>query len=393
MQTHRAAEGRPLAVGLNLLYLVDEAGGSGRYSRELLRAMLAVDPAVRFTVFGSRELPRDFVEHDWDGRVDLVRLPVTVTEGPPWNMALTMRAQWLSMPRIARGRGLDLVHGLTNVVPLVSLGIPSVVTLLDLIWMHYRQTLSWRATVGMRLTAPPSARRATRVIAISEAAKRDIVETLELEESKVDVTPLGIRVDPAAPRSAEADVRAQLELGSAPVILSVAQKREHKNLAGLIRAFALLEDRRPVLVLPGAPTPHEAELRALAGELDVADRVRFPGWLSNPDLEALYRLSTCFVLPSFEEGFGLPVLEAMARGVPVACSNVSSLPEVAGDAAELFDPSAPEDIARAVTRLLGEPARRVELVSRGEARCREFTWERTARATLASYERALGRRA
>jgi glycosyltransferase involved in cell wall biosynthesis len=380
-------------VGLNLLHLVPEAGGSGRYSRELLRAMLAVDPLLRVTAFVSRELPEDLPAQDWGGRVEWVRLPVTVTHGPPGNMVFTMRAQWLTMPRLARQRGLDLVHGLTNIAPIAMPGLPSVVTLLDLIWIHYPETLSRRATIGMRMTAPPSARLATRVIAISEAAKRDIVATLGLAESKIDVTPLGIRVDASAPRSAEADVRAELDLGSAPVILSVAQKREHKNLAGLIRAFALLEDRRPMLVLPGAPTPHEEQLRALASELGVADRVRFPGWLSSPDLEALYRLSTCFVLPSFEEGFGLPVLEAMGRGVPVACSNVSSLPEVAGDAAELFDPSAPEDIARAVTRLLGEPARRVELVSRGEARCRDFTWERTARATLASYERALGRRA
>jgi glycosyltransferase involved in cell wall biosynthesis len=389
MATHRPAGDRPLAVGLNLLYLVDQAGGSGRYSRELLRAMLEVDPGIRLTVFGSSELPRDLVEQDWDGRVELVRLPVTVTHGPPWNMALTMRAQWLAMPRIARRRGLDLIHGLTNVAPLVSPGIPAVVTLLDLIWMHYPQTLSRRATIGMRLTAPPSARAAARVIAISEAAKRDLVATLGLDPERIDVTPLGIRADPAAPRTPEPEVRASLDLGPGPVVLSVAQKREHKNLAGLIRAFALLADRRPVLVLPGAATPHEAELRALAAELGVADRVRFPGWLSHGDLEALYRLATCFVLPSFEEGFGLPVLEAMARGVPVACSNVSSLPEVAGDAAELFDPMVPEDIARAVGRLLAEPARRAELASRGEARCREFTWERTARATLDSYRRAL----
>jgi glycosyltransferase involved in cell wall biosynthesis len=325
--------------------------------------------------------------------VEWVRLPVTVTHGPPWNIARTLRAQWLTMPWRARARGLDVIHGLTNVTPLLAPGVATVVTLLDLIWIHYPETLSRRATIGMRMTAPPSARLATRVIAISEAAKRDIVATLRLAPGKIDVTPLGIRVDPAAPRAAEADVRASLELGAAPVGLSVAQKREHKNLAGLIRAFALLDDRRPVLVLPGAPTPHEGELKALATELGVADRVRFPGWLSNPELEALYRLATCFVLPSFEEGFGLPLLEAMGRGVPVACSNVSSLPEVVGDAGELFDPHDPRDIARAIARLLAQPARRVELVSRGEARCREFTWERTARATLACYQRAVsGRR-
>ena len=108
-----------------------------------------------------------------------------------------------------------------------------------------------------------------------------------------------------------------------------------------------------MLVLPGSATPHEAELRALASQLGVAGRVRFPAWLPAADLEGLYRLAAAFVLPSFEEGFGLPILEAMGRGVPVACSNTSSLPEVAGDAAELFDPRSPEDIARAIARRAG----------------------------------------
>src|SRR5262249_39173143 len=162
-----------------------------------------------------------------------------------------------------------------------------------------------------------------------------------------------------------------LELGDGPVLLTVSAKRPHKNLLRLLEAVALLEER-PVVVMPGYATPHEAELRSRAAELGL--RAVFPAWVSAEDLEGLYALATAFVSPSLAEGFGLPVLEAMARGVPVACSDATSLPEVAGDAALLFDPHDPQAIADALRRIPGEAAR---LRAAGLARVAEFTWERT----------------
>jgi glycosyltransferase involved in cell wall biosynthesis len=147
------------------------------------------------------------------------------------------------------------------------------------------------------------------------------------------------------------------------------------------------------LVLVGSHTPHERDLQGLAAELGVTDRVRFPGWLSDAELEGLYELADVFVLPSLEEGFGLPILEAMQRGVPVACSNVSSLPEVAGDAAVLFDPLDVDDIRGAITRVVTDLGVTATLVERGCQRCANFTWESTARATIASYRRAVSERA
>jgi glycosyltransferase involved in cell wall biosynthesis len=173
-------------------------------------------------------------------------------------------------------------------------------------------------------------------------------------------------------------------------VLSVSAKRPHKNLVALLDALAAIPaDTRPVLVLPGYPTWHEADLREHAGRLGVEDDVRFLGWVSADDLEGLYAMSECFVFPSLYEGFGLPVLEAMRRGVPVACSDRSSLPEVAGDAALLFDPDDPGAIRQAMERLLGDRALAGELARLGRARAEEFSWERSARETLASYERAL----
>ncbi len=145
-----------------------------------------------------------------------------------------------------------------------------------------------------------------------------------------------------------------------------------------------------MVVLPGYPTAHEATLRELAATRGVAEDVRFLAWISEEDLEGLWGLAAAFVCPSLYEGFGLPVLEAMARGVPVACSDASSLPEVAGEAALLFDPHDEAALAATLERLLGDPALCATLRARGLERAKEFTWERTARLTLDSYARALG---
>jgi glycosyltransferase involved in cell wall biosynthesis len=144
-----------------------------------------------------------------------------------------------------------------------------------------------------------------------------------------------------------------------------------------------------VLVLPGYRTPHEAELRRRADWVGV--QAAFPPWLPSADLEGLYALAAAFVFPSLAEGFGLPVLEAMARGVPVACSNRSSLPEVAGDAALLFNPEDPQAIADAVERLLSDPVEAGRLRAAGIARIQRFGWDRTADLTVESYRRTAER--
>jgi glycosyltransferase involved in cell wall biosynthesis len=376
-------------VGLNLFFMNPQAGGAGTYARELIPAMLAAEPSLRLTAFVCSEVPDDMTDAPWAASVDWVRFPLTVTHGPPGTFVLNGAAQWLAEPAIALRRRLDVVHGLANFAPLWQPRAASVVTLLDLIWLRFPTTMDKRATTGMKLTAIPSARRADRVIAISHAAKADIVESIGLDPATIDVTQLGVRVDPAAPAD-EGALRERLGLRDRHVILCVAQKRVHKNLTGLVRAVAALGREDTVLVLVGSPTPHEQELRDLAAELGVADRVVFPEWLADADLEGLYRLARAFALPSFEEGFGLPILEAMARDLPVACSDVSSLPEVAGDAAELFDPRDPASIAAALGRLLdATDERRAELVALGRARCEHFTWDATARATLDCYRRAI----
>ncbi len=295
------------------------------------------------------------------------------------------------LPALAARDGVELMHSMASTAPLWG-RFRRVVTVHDLIYARVPDAHAGLRDKGMRVLVPGAARRSDRVIADSQSTREDLVTLLGVAAERIDVVPLGLGTVRRDAPLAEPDVRARFELGERPVLLSVSAKRPHKNLLALLGALAQIAPAdRPVLVIPGYPTAHERELRARASALDLASDVRFPAWVSEEELEGLWSIARAFVFPSLYEGFGLPVLEAMARGVPVTCSNASSVPEVAGDAALLFDPHDESAIAQALRQVLGDEALRERLRALGLARAREFTWERTARLTLDSYARALQR--
>jgi glycosyltransferase involved in cell wall biosynthesis len=290
--------------------------------------------------------------------------------------------------RLASRDRLEVLHGIGLIAPL-WLSPASVVTIADVTWIRQPEHAErWTARLW-RVVVPPGARRAERVIAISEAAREEIVEDLRVAPERIDVIPLGPGSHIGEAMD-ERELRDRLGLGDARVVLAVSALKAHKNLPPLVEAMVALRRTHPdaVLVIPGNPTPRQRELQALAGSLGDADAVRFPGWVSGAELEGLYGVATAFAFPSLREGFGLPVLEAMRRGLPVACSNSSAVPEVAGHAALYFDPGRPEEIRSALERLLDDGALRAELSERGRRRAEEFTWQRTARETLSTYDRA-----
>jgi glycosyltransferase involved in cell wall biosynthesis len=376
-----------LRVGLNLIFMRERAGGVGRYARELPGALLAAEPASELHVFVSRDAPADLRGEPWAQDVRWVTVPVT-HGGPP----LHVPAEYLALPALAAARRLDVLHSPANTGPTFTPGIASVVSLHDLIWLHRPEEweVSPRVYRTMRRRVARAVRGADRIFADSRAAANDFAGTLGLELKRIEVTPLGVR-PPAVRPLAEGVVRTQLELGDARVVLCVAQKRPYKNLHRLVHALLAL-DRDVVLVLPGAPTVYEDELRSLACELGVADQVRFPDWVSEEQLEGLYALSSVLVLPSLIEGFGLPVIEGMLRGVPVTCSKIPALAEVAGDAALTFDPKRQEELTAAVSRLLQDRALAHTLAERGRVRAQSFTWRRTGELSLAGYRRAIAAR-
>jgi glycosyltransferase involved in cell wall biosynthesis len=371
-------------VGLNLIYLVPgETGGMEVVARELIPALAAAGDGLRLTAFINREAA-EAGGGPWGELIPAVTVPVHARNRVSW-----VRGEQQHLPALAARAGVDVVHSLASTGPARG-RFARVVTVHDLIYRRYPDAHGGLRTLGMRLLVPLAARRSHRVLADSSSTRDDIVRFLHVPAERVDVVPLGVGTAPRSTALLEAEVRARHELGQRRYVLSVSAKRPHKNLLRLLDALALIPPaRRPALVLPGYPTWHEPELRSHAQELGIAADVRFPSWVDADELEGLYAGAACFVFPSLYEGFGMPVLEAMQRGVPVACSDRSSLPEVAGDAALMFDPERPEQIAAAIEELLSDPAQAERLRAAGHARAARFSWEATARGTIASYERAL----
>jgi glycosyltransferase involved in cell wall biosynthesis len=371
-------------VGLNLIFLVPgQTGGMEVAASELIPALLrSAPPDVRLTAFVNREAAAA-----GDGAWTLlpsVTVPVHARSRVQWVLG-----EQVLLPRLAHRAGVDLMHSLASTAPLRG-RFRRIVTVHDLIYARVPEAHAGIRDKGMKLLVPAAVRRSDRVIVDSLSTRDDLINLLGAGADRIDVVPLGVGKARRDSPLAEHETRRRLGLGSRRVLLSLSAKRPHKNLARLIGALARLpRERRPVLVLPGYPTPHEQELRSLASTLGVAEDVRFLGWISGAEIEGLWAVAEAFVFPSLYEGFGLPVLEAMARGVPVACSDASSLPEIAGDAALLFDPLDEPALTASVARLLDDRSLRAALVARGHERVREFTWERTARLTLASYARAL----
>ena len=374
-------------VGLNLVFLVPgEQGGMEVYARELLRALPAERPDLRITAFVNREARA--AGGEWDEFASaVVEVPVFARSRVQW-----VRGEQQLLPGLARRAGIDVLHSLASTAPARG-RFRRVVTIHDLLYRVVPDAHFGILGLGMRVLIPTAAHRSHRVIVDSQSTRSDVRRFLHVPDRKLDVVPLGVGTTTAGEPEPAGMLRARHALGARPVALSVSAKRPHKNLVRLLEALAAIPaERRPVLVVPGYPTPYEATLRERAEQLGIGADVRLLDWVSGPELEGLYALADVFVFPSLYEGFGLPVLEAMRRGVPVACSDRSSLPEVAGDAALLFDPGDARAITAAIERVLADPAEAERLRTAGRAQARRFTWAATARATAASYDRAMTRR-
>lgn len=369
-----------MRVGLNVLHLVPgETGGTELYARRLVPALLRARPDLQATLFAGREAAPSLRNEDWAREVNVVELPLNAR-----SRVRRVLAEQALLPGALRRNQIDLLHNLFTTAPAIP-GVPQLTTIHDLIYKRYPQTHTGLLAWGLTLLVPLAARSSRRVLVPSEATKDDLVRLLGVPPDRIDVTYEGPGLEIPADASSEEEIRHRLELGDAPIVLTVSAKRPHKNLERLFEAVgALRSDPAPVLVAPGYETVFEPELRRRAGA-----QVRFLGWVDDQTLDALYRAATCFVFPSLAEGFGLPVLEAMLRNTPVACSRIGPLEEVAGDAALYFDPTDVEDMNHAIERLLGDGDLRRRLADAGFTRAQRFTWDETAAATLASYDRAL----
>ncbi len=273
---------------------------------------------------------------------------------------------------------------------------PLVTTIHDLMFLVHPDYTHWSTAPRRWLftrIARLVARRATAILTDSEFSRHDIERLLRVPTQKLTVVPIGV---PSSYRpECEASIGSQIARRyglTRPYVLYVGNFKPHKNLALLLRAFARLPEylrQRYQLVLAGGLDRFQPPLAALAAELGIAQRLVFPGFIAEDDMPALYSAAELFVFPSLYEGFGLPVLEAMACGAPVVCTRAACLPEVAGEAAILIDPHSVTDMAGAIERCLTDDDLRQGLRARGRQRVQEFAPHKTAGCILSVLEQVL----
>ncbi|MBE7421023.1 MAG: D-inositol-3-phosphate glycosyltransferase [Rhodocyclaceae bacterium] len=326
-------------------------------------------------------------------------LSADVIEASRWKG--TVRRLWphqplfripLSFPLALSRDRIDLAHFQYVAPP--ACPCPTVVTIHDISYEFFPEYFHPLQRMRMRALIPLSARRAAHVVTISEFSKRTIVERYGVAEENITVTPLGVSAvfRPIAPGQAEEMTR-RFAIAR-PFILGVGNLQPRKNLERLIRAFARMTnggDRDFDLVLVGQMAWQGHRVEAEVHRLGLDDRVRLTGYVSEEELVALYNRATVFAYPSIFEGFGLPVIEAMACGTPVLTSCASSLPEVAGSAALQVDPHDDEAISSELARLADDAALRAALSIKGREQAARFTWRATAELTARVFERVLER--
>ncbi len=352
--------------------------GNETYIVELVRALAARAGTDRFFVYVERP----------DALAKLVQDAPHVSLVPLDSQSGARRLLWELPRRAARDR-LDVLHVSYNAPLQLPPDCALVVAVHDISFEHFSHFFSRRLRALLRASVPRSVRAAQRIITLAEYSKRDLVKTYHIPPEKVVVTPAAAgrqfrRIeDPAALK----EVRRRYRTGER-FMLAVGNLQPRKNWERLIRAFVRAKHARGFphkLVIVGQRWWREAPILDAAR---AADDVVLTGYVPADDLPLLYNAAEAFAYPSLFEGFGLPVLEAMACGTPVITSNVSALPEIAGDAALLVDPYREEDLAAAIERVTGDAAVRAELRGRGLLRARAFTWERTAALTLEIYHDA-----
>ena len=351
-------------IGINALYLIPGGvGGTEIYLRELLEALARIDTINLYFVFTNLDTGADLVprQANFHRKVQPVRArfrPARIL----WEQII--------LPLEAARYRLDVLFNPGFTSPLLA-HCPSVTVFHDL--QHKRHPEHFRRLdlPFWRLFLWMSAHTSRRLIATSEATRADLQHFYRIPGKSVTVIPHGVghryfELDRSCPE---------------PHLLYVATLHPHKNHERLLRAYAQ-RPRRERLVLAGIPGLHAKAVRALIAELNLGDSVRLTGWVTREELYGLYAHAAACVIPSTFEGFGMPVLEALAAGIPTACSDIRPLRESAGHAALFFDPFDEDAIAAALDRITGDEHLRQTLAQSGPQHARLFTWERTARKTL-----------
>ncbi len=366
-----------MRIGVNALYLLPgRVGGTEIYLRNLLCALAEVDSVNQYFVFRNGETDAQLTPgaanfHDRPQPIRAASRPARILY------------EQVVLPWLASRLRLDVLFNPGFTAPLLCL-CPMVTVFHDLQYQRHPEFFRWFDLPFWRLLLPASARRSHRVVVLSEAVRSDVREFYNLPPSRIEVIPHGIE-----PEFAFIAGRRRLPITS-KLILSVSTLHPHKNLDTLLAAFKEFQMRHPEwkLCLVGLRGFDAANIEARRRDLGLDDSVTITGWISRQALYDLFESAAAFVYPSRFEGFGIPVLEALACGIPTACSQLPSLVEIAGDAARFFDPNRIEDMIAALTDVACDEALRTRLCRAGLERAGAFDRHNSARKLVSVFAEA-----
>jgi len=365
----------------------EQGGGIGRYVRELVAALAHIDPySAEYRLFAAGA-PRNATPPPHLETFAWCPTPIT----PKWSARIWHRAH-IPLPIEAFVGRVDVYHATDFVLPPTLPHTNTILTVHDLSFVRVPESASPKLKRYLDRVVPDSVRRADLVLADSQATKDDLVALYHTHPDKIQVLLSGVdsRFQPATtdPR----DLCRKYNIPPRPYIFSVGTVQPRKNYARLIQALALVRARGHdvSLVIAGGKGWLEDPIYAAIREANMQEYVHFIGFADEQDLPALYTHAACTAFVSLYEGFGLPILESMGCGTPVVTSRVSSLPEVAGDAALMIDPYDTHAIAESISRILIDDTLRQTLIRRGRERVKQFTWERSARQLVDLYRQVLG---
>lgn len=319
-------------------------------------------------------------------RVRLITIPSSLFR----KRALLLIFEQVALPVIAARHGVDALHSLHYTAPLIT-SVKRVVTIHDMTFLLFPELHTRGRLLVMPRFLRAAVKRADGLVYVSEATRRDAERLIPGGRGVAAVAPLGVESVGALPQERIDSILHRLQI-TRPFLLNIGTIEPRKNLVTLIRAFEGIAAEFPdlTLVLAGKLGWKYGETVEAMQTSAAAKRIRSIGYISDEEKTALLQACELFIYPSLYEGFGLPLLEAMAAGAPVIGSNVSSMPEVVGDAGELIDPRDAETLARLMAELLSDPSRRARMRGAGRARAASFTWRRTAERTYALYSAVCG---
>jgi glycosyltransferase involved in cell wall biosynthesis len=372
-------------IGIDITSAITQGGGIGRYTRELIHTLVGIQSPYRYRFFSAKP-PAEFpVANPVPTAVHTSYHPAPLNER--WlyrlwyRLRLPLPVQWVT------GQ-LDLFHSPDFVLPPVSGNIPTLLTVHDLSFAHYPHVFPAPLVNYLNNVVPWSIQRCTHILADSQSTKDDLMALWQVPAEKITVLYCGVdaRFKPVTDEKVLTAVRQKHHLADSPYILNVGTIQPRKNYQMLIRAFAPVAQQFPHhLIFAGGKGWLYDEMMAEVETQGLNGRVHFIGFVDDADLPALYTAASLLTFPSLYEGFGLPLLEAMACGVPVISSNTSSLPEVVADSGLLLSPHDESAWTNAIRQLLADPVQRARMVAAGFKQARQFNWHQSANQLLGIY--------